>query len=588
MQILVLIFSSSLLAQSPNWSVNVNDYQYSMTITAFLNINGNTLTNTNDKVGAFVNGEVRGSTNIQYNVNAKKYIAYLTVLSNNAGETINFKIYDSSSNSITDVPVTQTFSIDKNVGSIFQSFSIAKPALQKKATIDSFNFKGITAVTTNISESTINVVLPMGSSVTNLQPEFTTQANAKVYLNKTLQISGANVQDFTNAVTYEVLSEDESISKMYKVEVQIANTSNPTSVILATNTTNTREVVNAITINFKNDINGLSVEDFKVNNGAVVNLQKINNTSYIANLVLFNQEKATIQLLENTVTGLESSGNLASNELTFNYDITPPFIKKVTNSENVFTITFSEKVKNVSQNDFALQGLAKDSFTISNFQKVSEATYQIALSKVSTVKNGNVYPTVKVANAITDVTGNPLVHQTVKTVYIDNEAPKVVVKNIEIDLLGQSSKTIIASDIEISATDNFEIATKKISKDTFTIADLGNNIIDFIVADINGNETIKKVTVRVVDSVLSNEEIEQENFFDLYPNPTANKITVEFSKNNLSKIELFNTLGALVLVKKLGTSKAKATINLDDISKGVYFLKVFSDKKYWVKRIVKN
>jgi hypothetical protein len=61
-----------------NWTVNENNYQYTMTLLGFLNSDGNGLVNLNDKV-AFVNGECRGVTNVIYVVSEKRYCAYLTV-----------------------------------------------------------------------------------------------------------------------------------------------------------------------------------------------------------------------------------------------------------------------------------------------------------------------------------------------------------------------------------------------------------------------------------------------------------------------------------------------------------------------------
>ena len=83
-------------AQDPNWSVNSANYQYSMTFTAFLNVNGTALTSTNDKVGAFINGELRGVASVVYVSSADKYVVFLSVFANTNGETISFKIYNLS------------------------------------------------------------------------------------------------------------------------------------------------------------------------------------------------------------------------------------------------------------------------------------------------------------------------------------------------------------------------------------------------------------------------------------------------------------------------------------------------------------
>ena len=129
--LIIFLFSTCFsFGQAPDWSVNSSDFQYTMNITCFLNHNGELLKNTNDKVGAFFGDELRGVANVVYNESVAKYVAYLTVLSNNPNETINFKIYDSKNNAVVVIDKTTIFEIDKVIGGIFQSYSIASPQLK--------------------------------------------------------------------------------------------------------------------------------------------------------------------------------------------------------------------------------------------------------------------------------------------------------------------------------------------------------------------------------------------------------------------------------------------------------------------------
>ncbi|WP_158841007.1 MBG domain-containing protein [Polaribacter sp. L3A8] len=222
-----LLLVANVYSQSPDWSVNASSYQYNMTFTVFLNVNGTVLINANDKVGAFVNGENRGEATVVYNANAKKYVAYLTVLANTAAETISFKIYDSTNNTIINVPKTEVFEINKNLGGAFQSYSIANPTLNSQAKINSFSYQGIAIENTLITNNTVTIEVLSTVDITNLTPVFTTENNGKVYSNKTLQVSSNNTLDFSNDVVYEVLSEDESQKVLYTVKVKkIVNTNN--------------------------------------------------------------------------------------------------------------------------------------------------------------------------------------------------------------------------------------------------------------------------------------------------------------------------------------------------------------------------
>lgn len=217
--ILFLLLATSVYSQSPDWSVNAGAYQYNMTFTVFLNVDGVTLTNTQDKVGAFVNGQPRGEATVTYNAYAKKYVAYLSVSANTTGEIISFKIYDSAKNKTTTITKTAVFQINGDVGGIFQSYSIANPELNSQAEITNFSFQGITAESNFIVNNTINIEVASTVDILNLTPVFTTANNAKIYLNKVLQVSGNTTLDFSNDVVFEVLSEDESQKVEYTVKV---------------------------------------------------------------------------------------------------------------------------------------------------------------------------------------------------------------------------------------------------------------------------------------------------------------------------------------------------------------------------------
>lgn len=411
-QLLILVVGINVYGQSPDWSVNVNSYQYSMTFTVFLNVGGTTLTNSNDKVGAFINGQVTGSANVQYNANADKYVAYLTVLSNNAGETINFKIYNSTTNTIIDVPKTHTFSIDGNVGSIFQSYSIAKPALNSTAVLSEFSFQGITSTSSVISANSVAIEVGSSVDITNLIPVFSTQQNAKVYRNGILQTTGSNTVDFTNAIVYQVLSEDETTLQEYTVTVtkQVA-TMLPTITLSTTNLkVNTLPV--EVRLQASEIINGLTMDDFTTTNCIVTKLTTQNNRDYIVTIVPIQQENFSIGLVANKVTNQNNQGNTASNTLQLKADIIPPTLtkieiktpnKKVAKANKVvFTVEFSEDVIKVSASDFISVSNATLSVT-----KITNKQYEVNVLGLASY-SGMVSLQLSDNNNIEDTFGNAL------------------------------------------------------------------------------------------------------------------------------------------------------------------------------------
>lgn len=115
---LILVLSQLAYAQAPNWSVDPSLFENSMNITASAVIGQMALDDDTDMIGAFVGTEVRGVTNIDILLNSTgKKVAFLTILSNqNSGETITFKVYDASENSITDAITQIEFSGDAIIG----------------------------------------------------------------------------------------------------------------------------------------------------------------------------------------------------------------------------------------------------------------------------------------------------------------------------------------------------------------------------------------------------------------------------------------------------------------------------------------
>jgi hypothetical protein len=217
--IFLLISSIQLFAQAPAWKVNESSYQYTMTIQAKLNVDGVTLANQNDLVGAFVGNTCRGVTGLTYVASTKSYYAYLTIFSNTAGEVITFNIYNSTSNKITKVSKTINFTSNEHIGNLFQSYSIAEPTLNDKADLLTFDFLNIKSFSSNINSGAVKISISESFLLSNLTPVFTLSKGAVLFKNRVAQSSGTTSNNFTGPVNYEVLSEDESTLTAYTVNV---------------------------------------------------------------------------------------------------------------------------------------------------------------------------------------------------------------------------------------------------------------------------------------------------------------------------------------------------------------------------------
>lgn len=106
----------SAKAGDPAWSVSPAAFDYSMTVTAVLEVDCIELTNPSNRLGAFVGADVRGSV-LSSTMVGGRYIALLTVYSNSvSGESIEFKIYNADDDVITDAVTVVEFQDDGSYG----------------------------------------------------------------------------------------------------------------------------------------------------------------------------------------------------------------------------------------------------------------------------------------------------------------------------------------------------------------------------------------------------------------------------------------------------------------------------------------
>jgi len=93
-------------------------------------------------------------------------------------------------------------------------------------------------------------------------------------------------------------------------------------------------------------------------------------------------------------------------------------------------------------------------------------------------------------------------------------------------------------------------------------------LIDFILNQVNHNVTFTE------NCELSINENNLYNVVSLYPNPTSGLLHISFKNHEFEKIELFNTIGQLMISKSILNNEP--FINLSDLSDGFYILKLIN------------
>lgn len=84
------------------------------------------------------------------------------------------------------------------------------------------------------------------------------------------------------------------------------------------------------------------------------------------------------------------------------------------------------------------------------------------------------------------------------------------------------------------------------------------------------------------EGTLSTEDIEIESKFSIYPNPFNNVLNVS-NETEVQSLKLYNVRGQLVKANRNSN-----TMNVSELSKGMYLLEVTTDSSTQVKRVIKN
>lgn len=107
-----------VLAQAPEWSVNTNAYQGTMTITGVIKIDAFESRSTDDIIGVFVGEECRGVARPIYSAALDQYLVFLSVFGNEMSEIMSFRVYEAARDSIFTSTATITYSLNATLGTI--------------------------------------------------------------------------------------------------------------------------------------------------------------------------------------------------------------------------------------------------------------------------------------------------------------------------------------------------------------------------------------------------------------------------------------------------------------------------------------
>ncbi len=106
-----------------------------------------------------------------------------------------------------------------------------------------------------------------------------------------------------------------------------------------------------------------------------------------------------------------------------------------------------------------------------------------------------------------------------------------------------------------------------------------------IIKTFSSNDSTALYNAHFISFFTGIKENTLNNNVSIYPNPTKDNLTIETNLNTEQRLEIVNLIGQTIYTTNINK---KATINTSAFAKGVYILKLSSDKETVVRKFVKE
>lgn len=138
---------------TPDWTVNPGEFQFSMTLVASVRVDNTLSTDTGDQIGVFVNDELRGTGKLSVEVpSTGALVAFIQVYSNEvSGEDLTFRIYDASADEVVAAVNAEVFEDGKKLGGNQQPYEVTNNTIPTLIQLSADNFDENLGVGTQVA-----------------------------------------------------------------------------------------------------------------------------------------------------------------------------------------------------------------------------------------------------------------------------------------------------------------------------------------------------------------------------------------------------------------------------------------------------
>lgn len=183
------------------------------------------------------------------------------------------------------------------------------------------------------------------------------------------------------------------------------------------------------------------------------------------------------------------------------------------------------------------------------------------------------------SDTIANIIGSAWVDKTATSNLMDFGSYRMYFKKV-----GNASWTEISCD-----------STLEVRDDTLCLWDThaltpGQYNLKLVLRDNWGNSVEAIKGINLLPKVLAVAEIENASVFAIYPNPASSSliVSIENAKDKKAIVDVMDITGKAVNSKSSEFVDGVAVVHIENLAKGIYFVKITNAEKYYYKRFVKN
>ncbi len=331
-------------------------------------------------------------------------------------------------------------------------------------------------------------------------------------------------------------------------------------------------------------------------NQSLINYVEADKPAEVAPLVVQNSNCSSYSFSVNPCWSIytaswnfgDGSATASGHTVLHTYSTPGVYTVSLTLSYNGQNIPVYTKTVTVSSSTLSINGpsaICKGNTYVNNYSvaNIAGASYTWTAGNAS-ISGPNSLPSVNLVSGSTGIATLSL--QVINGGCLSSGTKTITIDTIPQVALTASTISCVGSTVTLNGTPAGGAYTgNNVASAALTPTTTGIHKVYYTYTNGNGCANTASLSV-MVNACTGLEELNGAIVFNLYPNPTSGMLFVS-GNTEIAKIEVFNTIGQLILQKDQLRSET-AMLDLSQSAKGIYVLRIFTEKGVYIQRVMKE